>query len=458
MQRFKQDVETFVDERPLGGFQWLVVGFGFLIIALDGFDIAVMAFAAPDLLTKWGIERSDLGPVMSAALIGLAISAMFAGPLADRFGRKKVLCAAVFIFGSMTLMTAFATDLTTLMVLRFITGLGLGAAMPNAGTLVAEYVPAKYRSLLITVAFCGFTLGASLGGFVSAWVIPAYGWEGLMVLGGVLPLVTLPLMVWKMPESVKLLLLREGFSARARRVALRLAPELKGREFELVAPSCDQGVEVERALKRSPLKMITSSPFMVGTLSMWVVYFAGLFLVYLLGSWLPLMVEDMGFTVAQAAFIASFFQLGGTVGSVFWGWCMDRLEPNLVLCFGYGLGGALVISIGLTSGGFIAMCALAALVGFCFSGSNTGMNALANAFYPTAVRSTGASLMHGVGRLGAISSAFIGATLLASSISMQAIFICLSIPALVASVALLVKSIDARRRDSVKQRSGLSTS
>ena len=151
------DVREWIDANPVGRFQRWVVFFGFLIIALDGFDVAIMGFIAPQLKTEWGLGPHALGPVLSAALIGLAVGALTAGPLADRYGRRIVLLCSVCLFGVLTIATAFAPDVQSLVVLRFLTGLGLGAAMPNASILVSEYAPTRSRSFLITVAFCGFS-------------------------------------------------------------------------------------------------------------------------------------------------------------------------------------------------------------------------------------------------------------------------------------------------------------
>ena len=186
------DVRQLIDQQPIGRYQKWVVFLGFLIIALDGLDVAIIGFIAPQLKSDWGLDAQSLGPVLSAALIGLALGALIAGPLADRYGRKAVLLCSVLLFGLWTLASAFSPNLEALVALRFLTGLGLGAAMPNASTLVSEYAPARSRSLLITLAFCGFSLGAAAGGFVSAWMIPNLGWRSVLALGGVLPLMWRP--------------------------------------------------------------------------------------------------------------------------------------------------------------------------------------------------------------------------------------------------------------------------
>ncbi|BBN53233.1 hypothetical protein TRE132_13580 [Pseudomonas chlororaphis subsp. aurantiaca] len=135
------DVQSFINAQPLSRYQWRVVILCFLIVFLDGLDTAAMGFIAPALSQDWGIDRASLGPVMSAALIGMVFGALGSGPLADRFGRKVVLVGAVLLFGAFSLASAYSTNVDQLLVLRFLTGLGLGAGMPNATTLLSEYTP-----------------------------------------------------------------------------------------------------------------------------------------------------------------------------------------------------------------------------------------------------------------------------------------------------------------------------
>ena len=143
------DIQAFINRHPFSKYQWMILVLCFVTVAMDGFDTAIIGFIASDLIQEWGVQKSDLGPVMSAALVGLAVGALTAGPMADRIGRKKVLVLSILVFGGFSLITAFATSLTQLTVLRFLTGLGLGAAMPNAATLMSEYAPERRRALLI---------------------------------------------------------------------------------------------------------------------------------------------------------------------------------------------------------------------------------------------------------------------------------------------------------------------
>ena len=168
------DIQDFINARRFSKFQWLIFSMCFVIVLLDGFDTASIGFIAPSLLGEWHLTKPSLAPVLSAALFGLAFGAIVAGPLSDRLGRRKLLIGSVAIFGVACLISAFAGDLSQLTILRFITGIGLGAAMPNAVTMMSEYCPDSRRSTLTNLMFCGFPLGAALGGFLAAWIIAAF--------------------------------------------------------------------------------------------------------------------------------------------------------------------------------------------------------------------------------------------------------------------------------------------
>lgn len=158
------EVQDFIDQNPLSRSQKLIMWLCFIIVAIDGFDTAAVGFIAPALKAEWALQAADLAPLFGAGLFGLMAGALLFGPLADKFGRKPILVGSVILFGLASLISAFTTDLDSLVIWRFITGLGLGGAMPNAITLTSEYSPTKRRSSLVTLMFCGFTIGSALGG------------------------------------------------------------------------------------------------------------------------------------------------------------------------------------------------------------------------------------------------------------------------------------------------------
>ncbi|WP_342246804.1 MFS transporter [Pseudomonas sp. OTU5201] len=429
------DVQSFINAQPLSTYQWRVVLLCFLIVFLDGLDTAAMGFIAPALTQDWGIDRASLGPVMSAALIGMVFGALGSGPLADRFGRKVVLVIAVFVFGLFSLISAFSANLEQLLILRFLTGLGLGAAMPNATTLLSEYTPERLKSLLVTSMFCGFNLGMASGGFVSASMIPAYGWHSLLLLGGILPLILAVVLLLWLPESARFLVVRNKGTDKIRRTLAPIAPG------EVAAATGFSVPEQKTVQSRNVFKVIFSGTYSAGTLLLWLTYFMGLVIVYLLTSWLPTLMRDSGASMEQAAFIGALFQFGGVLSAVGVGWAMDRFNPHKVIGVFYLMAGVFAYFVGQSLGEVTLLATLVLLAGMCVNGAQSAMPSLAARFYPTQGRATGVSWMLGIGRFGAILGAWIGATLLGLGWNFEQVLTALVVPAAIATTAVVIKGL-----------------
>lgn len=425
------NVREFINGRALSRNQWVLVLLCFLIVAVDGMDVAIMGFVAPSIISAWNISRPAFGVVMGAAPIGLAVGAMLAGSSSDWWGRRRVLLASVLGFGVCTLLTAYATNTTEMAALRFMTGLGLGAAMPNTTTLLSEYVPEHRRSFLVAAMFTGFNLGSAMVGFAAAALIPAFGWQSVLVLGGALPLLMLPVLFVFLPESARFMVVRNFPSAQIGKVLSRVCQtDLGGaRGFTAGEP------EVRN---RQPLGLLFHSDFRLRTMTLWVTYFMGLLVIYLTTSWLPTMMKDAGMSIDRAASVTAMFQLGGTAGALLVGWLMDRMNPNRVIAASYMLGAIALVVLGYNGllSASIAMLVLA--VGFCLSGAQTGLNGFAPGCYPTMARATGVSWMLGMGRLGSILGSSVGGLLLSLGWGFEGIFSALAIPAAVASLGILL--------------------
>ncbi len=434
------DVRAVIDGSRFSAFQLWVLILGVLVLMLDGYDVAAIGFIAPKLVTEWGIARPDLAPVLSAALVGLAIGAVAAGPLADRIGRKRIVVTAVFFFGVFTLASAFAQTITSLTWLRFATGLGLGAAFPNTVTLVAEYCPQRRRSLLISILLTGFVLGTALGGYVAAAVIASQGWQAVLMIGGALPLVLAAILWLALPESLRFLVLRGNATAVISRVIARIAPQPASGAVQYVSS------ELLQTTHRTPVRVILSAPLAVGSYLLWLTYFAGLLVVYFVLSWMPTLITQQEFDLQTAARLVSFFTLAGPVGAWLAGWLMDRYSPHLVIGICYLSGAVFLWLIGANSGHLAGLYWTVGLAGFFINAAQSTISALAANFYPTMGRATGISWMMGVGRIGGILGAMLGGTLLSMQLGFDRIFILMAVSAAVAGVAVLGKGWYYRHR------------
>lgn len=425
------DIQTFINEHPFSRYQWMILVLCFITVALDGFDTAIIGFIASDLVQEWGVQKSALGPVMSAALVGLAFGALTAGPMADRIGRKKVLVLSILVFGGFSLLTAFANSLNQLALLRFLTGLGLGAAMPNAATLMSEYAPERKRALLVNLMFVGFPIGSSLGGFISAWLIPHYGWQSVLVLGGVMPLMLAVVLIFLLPESARYLVVHNKSQTHIAAILRRIAPLPEQSRIVLNEPG--------QVKEKSALGVIFSPRYLVGTLMLCLTYFMGLLIFYLLTSWLPLLIRETGASLSQASIITALFPLGGGIGVLIIGALMDKLNPNKVVAVGYLLTGLFVCLVGFSTSSLLLMGVMVFIAGTIMNGAQSSMPALAAGFYPTQGRATGVAWMLGLGRFGGILGAFSGAFLMQAELSFRTIFMLLAIPALLSALALMIK-------------------
>ena len=426
------DVQSFLNEQPFSGFQWGIFILCGLITMFDGFDTAAIGYIAPSLLKEWGIPKPALAPVLSAALFGLAAGALAAGPLADRFGRRRVLITSVFLFGLASLACATASNINELTMLRFVTGLGLGAAMPNAVTLLSEYCPDARRATLTNAMFCGFPLGASLGGFLAAWMIPHLGWRSVLVLCGVAPVVLGLVLIVFLPESVRFMVAR---SWPARRIAAVLS------RISVTAAYVSEFVMSEKVRTQSEkggLGLVLSRSYIVGSVALWVTYFMGLVIFYALINWMPVLFGDAGIDPRTGTLIAALFPLGG-IGAILFGWLMDRFNGNRLIAVGYALTAVGVFLIGHAAGNVGLLMLTVLCAGTLMNTAQSSMPALAAAFYPTSGRATGVAWMLGIGRFGGIAGSFLVAALSARKLGFADIFLYVAVPGVIAAIALLVK-------------------
>ncbi|OCR23507.1 4-hydroxybenzoate transporter [Pseudomonas syringae] len=425
------DIKQWIDGRSVSRYQWLVLLLCFLIVTFDGLDAAIMGFIAPAVIQDWNISRTAFGPIMASAMVGLAVGALVSGPYSDRLGRRRVLLWSVAAFGLFSVACAFARSPMELAALRFLTGLGLGAAMPNSTTLLSEYIPQRLRGLLITLMFMGFGLGSASGGFVSAWMVPQFGWHAVLLLGGVLPLLLLPVLYFLLPESVDLMINRGFPRPRILTVLRRM-----GGQFADDVVFATSG-PTNRESAGSKVRHLFTTQYRWRTISLWCTYFMGLVVIYLLTGWMPTLIKDAGVSLERAAIVTAMFQFGGLIGIVLVGFFMDRLNPKAVIALAYVGGAACIFALGFVEVGAWALGVLVFASGFCINGAQTGLNAFAPGQYPTDFRATGVSWMLGIGRFGGILASMSGGALLSLGLPMSVIFAVLGVPAVLAAIAIM---------------------
>ena len=422
------EVSQFIDAHPISSLQISVAVLCGLIVFIDGFDAQAMGYVAPALTADLGIARAVLGPVISAGLVGMMIGALACGPLADRFGRKPILVGCALTFGLGALLTATARSVEALVAFRVLTGLGMGGAMPNAIALTSEYMPLRRRATAVTAMICGFSLGAAVGGWVAAALIPRFGWQSVFIVGGVLPCVTAAAAVAWLPESIRFLLLHSGRNARAAGVLSRIAPGG-------IPPAHISGGTSERRARGFVVMQLFSSGRAAGTVLIWTIYFMNLLNLYFLNNWLPTIMNDAGLTLETAILVTSLFQIGGVAGALLLGRILDRARTFWVLAVCFLWAAVWVLLTGHAGASVPLLVLTITCAGIGVIGGQNASHAMSSEFYPTAMRSTGVGWALGIGRIGSIVGPILGGYLLAQGGGVRQVFWAAAVPALIAAAA-----------------------
>jgi len=420
------DVNQVIDNARFTRFHWMVTLLCGLLLVFDGYDLFIYGAVLPVLMKEWSLSPVQAGALGSYALFGMMFGAFIFGPLADRIGRKKGVAISFVLFSIATFMSGFATSPTEFGIFRFIAGLGCGGLMPNAVALINEYAPKRARSTLVALMFSGYSLGGVLCAGLGIYMLPRFGWQS-MFLAAALPLVLLPLILWKLPESVGFLL-RQGQQAKARQMLSQVAPDVAlGSEVQLLQTDA-KGAGV-------PMLDLFLQGRAMGTFMIWLSFFCCLLMVYALGSWLPKLMATAGYSLGSSLSFLLMLNFGGVVGAIAGGWLGDRFSlPKVVLAF-FALGTVAIALLGFNSP-MPVLYLLIAIAGATTIGTQILLYANTAQFYPQAIRSTGLGWASGVGRTGAIVGPLLGGWLMAAALPLQMNFLVFAVPGLVAALAI----------------------
>ena len=416
--------EAALENQRIGPLQIRVAALCTLIQICDGYDINSVAWAVPSLTHAWSLP----GPAFTTAFlwssIGILVGALSAGPIGDRVGRKPLLLTSVTIFGVASLLSAFSPSLLVLSILRFFTGLGIGGAFPGAATLTGDYAPQRLRATMIMASFTGAPLGGFVGGQIVAALLPHFGWPVIFVLGGVFPLLLVPVLALWLPESPRFLARRANLSPRQSALLERLDIAAGQRE--------PHAVDVAR---ENPIKMLFSRGYALQTVLLWVIFFCSLMNLFLFGYWMPEVLHLIGMTPAGAVFASSLRDLGAIFAVLYLGLLIDRVGPERSLAFHYAIGAVFIGLISLVAMPYGGLLTVIFFCGMTIIGSQTGANATCGKLYPARMRTSGLGWALGVGRLGGIAAPVLGGYLLSLGMAPTQIFLSACIFAVIAAAA-----------------------
>jgi AAHS family 4-hydroxybenzoate transporter-like MFS transporter len=447
-------VGALIDGRTIGSLQWRTFVLAAMSLFLDGYDTQSVAYIAPVISKSWALPTGAFGTVFAAALIGSAVGSFVLAPLADRVGRKRIMVWATVAIGCFTLLSAWAESLRVLELLRFLTGLGLGAAVPNALAHIAEYAPLRKRATIISITFCALAAGAALGAVAATALVPAYGWAAVFVAGGVATWALCPLLQALLPESLQYLVLHEPSGKEAltivRQLSGRAEPEQVRRLAGLAGATRsagsagNPGIAATQDRRPAGVGLLFREGRTLVTVTYGLLAFLTLLTLYLLTSWLPTLIHDMGFSLRQASGWTAAFQLGGIVGTAGLGLLADRVDPIRLVVITYGVAAAVILCIAWVTDPTVIMLATFC-AGLTVVGAMSCNNAVLVGLYPVEVRSTALGWNLTIGRVGSITGPLIAGMLLLTHVNARGVLIAAALPVACAAVLLQGATAAIRR-------------
>jgi len=404
------DVRALLNDGQWSSYQKWVLLLVSMVIVLDGLDTQTLTLALPAITVEWQVGRAAFGTVIALSFVAMAVGTAVGGLIGDRYGRRLALIASAIAFGAGTLAGASASDVTSLGLTRILAAAGLGAAMPNATAMVAEYTPSRLRNLALAIAMGGVPIGAFAGGLLAAAILPRGGWRELFVISGLIPLAGAVLLIVFLPESPRFLLARMGRSHHLARILKRMG--------HAVDPAVRLVDAVDAPRRTGGIATVFTADYRRDTIALsaafLLVIFANIFLV----TWTPSLLADLGQDLRISSLAAACYSIGGLFGGIAGAFGINRFgsKRGFALLIGGGICALTILGlIPMGKDGARAPFLLAAFfsAGIFVPGVQILLFSLAGHAYPTAVRATGVGFAAAMGRLGAVISGIAGAAILA---------------------------------------------
>lgn len=429
------DISRLIDERGLTRFNLGLLACAFLIIVVEGYDLQAIGVAVPLLVSAWHVtDRAAVGPVLSATLVGGIAGALVFGAFGDRFGRKWAIVLSLFLFGGLTWLAAAAASLREMAILRFLAGIGMGGFGPNIIALVAEYAPRHLRATMIVVLSSGIAFGAGLPALVAVTLVPAYGWQAIFVVGGVVPVVIALLCLLALPKSLKYLTVATNRRTEIATLLRRVAPGQ-----ELAQDAAFVVADEPRYSGISPKHLFEDGLGAITPL-LWLLFSMNLMGLFFIASWTPFVLHAAHLPLREAVLTQTAFQIAGAAGCLALARPMDNhgMMPVTVMFALAAVAVALTGYVGPLSAPLLMT--VMAFAGFFIIGLQSGLNAAAASVYPTSYRSNGIGWASSVGRCGAILGPIIGGFLIAQGLTLRQLYLAAALPLVIGTIGCYVLS------------------
>jgi benzoate transport len=438
-------VRSVIDEGEMSRLQILAVIICTVINMLDGYDVLVVAFVSPALSADWHLTGTQLGTLLSAGPVGMALGSLLVAPWADRYGRRStiLLCLGIVTLGM--LFSALAQDVSQLRILRVFTGIGIGGMLASIGVITAEYSSQRYRSRNVSIQATGYPIGAAIGGSIAAVLIQLYGWRAAFLFGAVASAFMIPVVLRYLPESLDFLLTRQPPGA------LEKLNTLLRRMDRTEVPRLPNVPVWEKPSVLQLLPGLFSGRLAASTLLLWTSFFMLMFSFYFIMSWTPKLLVATGLSAQQGVTGAVLLNVGGIIGGFLFAWLAVWIALRKLTASFLALTAVCAIAFGMLAGEIAAAFTIAVAIGTFLIGSMAGLYSLAPTIYSASVRTTGMGWAIGIGRVGAIVAPTLAGVFVDAAWSPMTLYAVFAVPLLVAVASVLGAGGTAQSRESHAQ-------
>lgn len=438
-----RDIRRSLDESPMSPFQWWAVAICVMLVMLDGFDVLVMAFTASGISAEWSLKGAELGFLFSAGLAGMAAGSLFLAPLADRWGRQAVILICLVVISTGMGLSALSRSSIELGLLRVFTGVGIGGMLASVGVITAEFASNKWRSTAVGLQATGYPIGATIGGTIAAVLLEHHGWRSVFAFGSLATALMIPVVLWRLPESLDFLMTRQPAHALAKVNAL--LRRMRQPALGLLPARSSQATVTDSGIAGLFVPSLRAS-----TLCLWAAFFLLMFSFYFALSWTPKLLASAGLSAHQGVTGGVLLNVGGIVGGSVFGLLAARVALRPLTAVSLVLTAVAVAGFGLYTRDLGMAFMVAGAIGAFIFASMAGLYAFAPAVYPASVRTTGLGWGIGIGRLGAVLGPLVAGLLLDSGWPAPHLYYAFALPLLAAAVAVM--ALDQRVGTSAGQR------
>lgn len=448
------DPRTLIATAPMSSFQIVAVALCVVLNALDGFDVLAITFAAPGISKEWELGPGALGIVISTGLAGMIVGSLFIAPMADVVGRRLIIIGCLIAMTIGMLLSATAGNVYMLAAWRVLTGIGMGGMLGAITAMAAEYANLRYRNLAVSIMTVGYPMGGVLGGSAVAWMLQYYEWRSVFIFGGVVSAVFLPLVLWRLPESIEFLATKRPPNALER---IQGILKRMGHAEPVHLPPVVAADEAARVFD------IFKPELLPRTLAVCSGYFLHMLTFYYLLGWIPTIVTSLGFAPSSGASVSVWMNLGGILSGAVFGYAARFVGLRVLSLIAMLTGAALVVTFGRSPPDLFTLRALAFVLGFFMFGGVVCLYAAFARVFPTHVRATGTGFVIGIGRFGGMLGPTLGGWLIAAGLGRADSAAIIALGSVLAAFAMmslqasLVAAPEGKRAQPLKSSSNAAT-